>query len=61
MAAYAEVAEHNAKAAPHERIELSNTTLRRRIAEDLAGPQNRVRRQARGRAEELREIYGTTR
>ena len=58
--AYADLAKHNQSAADAERIDISNATLRRRIAEDLNGP-SAVRKQARGRAEEIREVYGKTR
>lgn len=57
-----EVIEHNRTAPDEAQIILNNATLRRRINEDLNGRKGTgIRRQARGRAEEIREIYGETR
>lgn len=58
--AYSDIAKHNDSAEDSERIELNENTLRRRVAQDLNGP-SAVRKQARGRAEEIREVYGRTR
>lgn len=58
--AYNDIAKHNETAEDSERIDLIDSTVRRRVAEDLNGP-SAVRKQARSRAEEIREVYGSTR
>lgn len=54
-----EIAEHNKTSAVHERINLNEYTIKQKMLQELSGAESKkIRKQARPRAEELKEIYG---
>lgn len=55
---FAEIRHHNDTSPIHKRVILNKSAIKRRIGEELGGADNmRVRKQARPRQQEIREIY----
>jgi len=53
-----EINRHNQVAPLYERIDINEASLKRKVAEELSGAEaKRIRKQARPRAKELKEIY----
>lgn len=55
-----EINSHNQTAPLHERIIINQYALKRKVMEEMRGAEaRRIKKQARSRAEELKEIYGS--